>query len=78
MECGSHACGSNTSNNLKEFVVNGDQINAVYLDQHGPNIVFSKHAKAENIIKFIQDNFDLKTKTNGFTYESTIIEGAVQ
>lgn len=77
-ECGSHECGKRTSKGLKEFIVNGDKIKAVYLDQHGPNIVFSKHAKAENIIKFIQDNFDLKTKTNGFTYGSTIIEGAVQ
>lgn len=68
IECGSHACGINTSNNLKQFNIRGDLIKAVYLDQHGPNIVFSKDVKAENVIQFITDNFDLKAKTNGFTY----------
>lgn len=67
-ECGSHECGKNTSNNIKEFNVNGDILKAVYLDQHGPNIIFSKDVKAANVIQFIVDNFDLKAKTNGFTY----------
>lgn len=67
-ECGSHECGRNTSNNLKEFDIHGDLIKAVYLDQHGPNIVFSKDVKSENVIQFIKDNFDLRVKTNGFTY----------
>lgn len=60
-ECGSHECGEATSNGLRKF---GD-IRAVMLDNHGPNIVFSKNTPAEHIIEFIESNFDLEQKTGG-------------
>lgn len=62
-ECGSHECGQNTSKGLKQF----GNIWAVYLDHHGPNIVFdSKVTTSEEVIKFIEANFDLSEKTGGF------------
>lgn len=60
-ECGSHQCGANTSRNLRAF---GD-IHAVMLDNHGPNIVFSKTTPAERVIEFIERNFDIEAKTGG-------------
>lgn len=61
-ECGSHECGTNTANGLKQF---GD-IYAVMLDNHGPNIVFSENTKTQDIIEFIDRNFDLDKSTSGF------------
>lgn len=61
-ECGSHACGQNTSSNLKRF----GNLSAVYLDQHGPNIVFHKSIDPMEVIAFIEANFDLEQKTGGF------------
>lgn len=61
-ECGSHECGQNTSNGLAKF---GD-IYAVYLDNHGPNIVFNKNIDPQLVIDFINDNFDLDQKTGGY------------
>lgn len=61
-ECGSHQCGENTSNNLKRF----GNFSAVYLDQHGPNIVFHHSIDPQEIIRFIDENFDLSEKTGGF------------
>ncbi len=60
-ECGSHECGKNTSDGLKEF----DGIKAVMLDEHGPNIVFNRNIPAEKVIQFIEHNFDLSQKTGG-------------
>lgn len=60
-ECGSHECGRNTSNGLAEF----GNLKAVYLKQHGPNIVFSKNIDPKEVIDFIEANFDLDKKTNG-------------
>lgn len=71
-ECGSHECGKNTSNGLGKFWLDWDQIDeshpilAVYLDQHGPNIVFHSYTSAHLITKFIDENFDLSQKTGGF------------
>lgn len=62
VECGSHQCGANTSNHLKQF----GNLWAVYLDQHGPNILFNKDIDPEEVIKFIEDNFDLELKTGGY------------
>lgn len=63
-ECGSHQCGQRTSDNLANF---DHGIKAVYLDKHGPNIVFnSRLTNSEQVIKFIEDNFDLEKKTGGF------------
>ena len=61
-ECGSMQCGENTSRHLVHF---GGSIHAVMLDNHGPNIVFSRHAPAEEVIAFIEQNFDLTVKTGG-------------
>ena len=61
-ECGSHECGQNTSTGLQQF---GD-LWAVYLDNHGPNIVFSSKIDAGTVVDFINKNFDLNTKTGGF------------
>lgn len=60
-ECGSHQCGARTSKGLKSF----GNLEAVMLDNHGPNIVFSKNTPAEDIIDFIEANFDLEAKTGG-------------
>jgi Class II Aldolase and Adducin N-terminal domain len=61
-ECGSHECGKNTSEGLREF----GGLAAVMLDQHGPNIVFSRDADPGEIIRFIDENFDLAMSTAGF------------
>jgi hypothetical protein len=62
VECGSHSCGLNTSNNLKKF----GNLSAVYLDQHGPNIVFHHSIDPQEVIDFIEENFDLTKKTGGY------------
>lgn len=62
-ECGSHECGKNTASGLKKFMVNGHSLSAVYLNNHGPNIVFNKDIDPMAVIEFIEANFDLDTKT---------------
>lgn len=65
-ECGSHECGQNTSDGLKEFNLgDGDKLNVVYLDEHGPNIVFNRKTDSKKVIDFINSNFDLTQKTGG-------------
>lgn len=65
-ECGSHQCGKNTSDHLMEVNLgDGDRLKVVYLDNHGPNIVFGRKTPAEKVIKFINNNFNLKEKTGG-------------
>lgn len=61
-ECGSHECGENTSRGLKKF----GNLKAVYLDNHGPNIVFSSNVDPNEVIAFINENFDLTKKTGGY------------
>lgn len=61
-ECGSHECGENTANGLREHE---DGIHAVMLDNHGPNIVFNRNTPPEKVIAFIERNFDLEQKTGG-------------
>jgi hypothetical protein len=61
-ECGSHECGRNTSRGLARF----GNLWAVYLDSHGPNIVFNKATDPKEVIDFIEANFDLDTKTGGY------------
>ena len=60
-ECGSHECGKNTSNGLKRF----GNLSAVMLDNHGPNIVFNHTIDPQEVIDFIEANFDLAGKTGG-------------
>lgn len=65
-ECGSHQCGKNTSTHLQEFDLgDGDHLKMVYLDRHGPNIVFNRSVPARKVIDFINAKFDLKQKTGG-------------
>jgi len=60
-ECGSHECAMNTSDNMREF----GNIKAVYLSEHGPNILFNRNTDPDEIIEFIEANFDLNKKTGG-------------
>lgn len=62
VECGSHQCGKNTSDGLKSF----GNLKAVFLDKHGPNIVFNKSINPQEVIDFIDRNFDLQNKTGGY------------
>lgn len=61
-ECGSLQCGENTSKGLKSF----GNLSAVFLDNHGPNIVFHHDINPQEVIQFIEDNFDLSSKTGGY------------
>lgn len=61
-ECGSIQCGEATSGGLKQF----GNLKAVYLDQHGPNIVFPASIDPEEVIQFIERNFDTSKKTGGY------------
>lgn len=61
-ECGSRSCGENASNGMKQF----GSLKAVYLDQHGPNIIFPKDIDYNLVIKFIEENFDLSSKSGGY------------
>lgn len=61
-ECGSHQCGQNTSRGLKRF----GNLSCVMLDQHGPNIVFHHSIDPQEVIDFIEANFDLSAKTGGY------------
>lgn len=60
-ECGSHECGKNTSAGLQK---KGD-LSVVYLDNHGPNIVFNSATDPQKVIQFINEHFDLTKKTGG-------------
>jgi len=68
-ECGSMACGQNTSRGLKQF----GNLSAVYLNEHGPNIVFHHSIDPKEVIDFINKNFDLSQKTGGFVSMEAII-----
>lgn len=61
-ECGSHECGRNTSIGLTKF----GNLSAVYLDEHGPNIVFNRGINPQEVISFIEANFNLEEKTGGY------------
>lgn len=61
-ECGSHECGKNTSDGLKRF----GNLSAVYLNSHGPNIVFNRSIDPQEVIDFINANFNLSEKTGGY------------
>ena len=68
-ECGSHECGANASDGLREMVaVRGPartMIKAVMLDEHGPNICFGREADPALVIHFIETFWDLEAKTGG-------------
>jgi hypothetical protein len=68
-ECGSHECGKNTSGHLQEVDLgDGDKLKVVYLEEHGPNIVFNRTTPSAKVIEFINKNFDLKQKTGGLVH----------
>jgi hypothetical protein len=62
VECGSHACGKQTSSGLSSF----GNLKAVMLDQHGPNITFNRSIDPQEVIDFITKNFELSQKTGGY------------
>lgn len=65
-ECGSMECGQNTSDGLHAVEDTGCVgIKVVMLDEHGPNICFSKNMPPDKVIRFIEDHFDLGAKTGG-------------
>ena len=65
-ECGSHQCGANTSDGLQKVDLGDDDyLKVVYLENHGPNIVFDRQVPAWKVKKFINDNFVLEAKTGG-------------
>ncbi len=66
-ECGSHECGKNTSNGLKQF----GNLKAVFLDSHGPNIVFHRSINPQEVIDFVEANFFLDSKTGGYSVKET-------
>lgn len=66
-ECGSHECGQNTSNGLVTFSLgDGQQLSAVHLDNHGPNLVFHHSVDPQRVVDFINANWDLTKKTGGY------------
>lgn len=60
-ECGSHQCGKNTSTGLKIF----GNLSAVYLKEHGFNVTYHHSIDPQEVIDFIDANFDLSGKTGG-------------
>lgn len=67
-ECGSQECGINTVKGLQP-VGDGD-IAAVFLEKHGPNIIFHHSVDPQKVIRFIAENFDLSAKTGGYVPQS--------
>lgn len=68
-ECGSHQCGENTSKHLQEVA---EGIKAVFLTNHGPNIVFNRNIDPAKVINYIESTYDLSAKTGGtFTSHQT-------
>ncbi len=62
-ECGSHECGKNTSQGLRVIDYKGAWFKVVYLEGHGPNIVFSKDQNPQAIMDYIDSTFDLSVST---------------
>jgi len=61
-ECGSHECGRNASEGLEPV---GHGIKAVMLEEHGPNVCFSKDTDPDKVIEYIETFWDLEAKTGG-------------
>jgi len=70
LECGSHECGENTSKGLVEALPG---IKCVYLDKHGPNIVFNRNIDPQKVIEFIDNNFDLSQATDEINRPPTVL-----
>jgi hypothetical protein len=67
-ECGSHQCGQNTSDGLKEVAPG---IKCVFLDNHGPNIVFNHKTNPQEVINYIDQHFDLAKSTDQIDRNAT-------
>lgn len=61
-ECGSKECALNTISGMKEMLPG---IWVVHLENHGPNIAFSKDVKTNDVIDLINKYWDLSKKTGG-------------
>lgn len=61
LECGSLECGMNTRDGMRQH---GEDIRAVMLDKHGPNVLFKRDADPQKVIDFIEANFDLDSPTS--------------
>lgn len=59
-ECGSHQCGINTATGMIRV---NENLAAVMLDKHGPNVVFSDKADPQMVIDFIRSNFTLNSQS---------------
>jgi hypothetical protein len=64
-ECGSNECGFNTAKGLVP-VTEDDQVYAVMLDNHGPNVLFNSSVDPARVIAFIDEHFDLSKTTRGY------------
>jgi hypothetical protein len=72
-ECGSHQCGQATSGGLQHVDLgDGDSLKVVYLDAHGPNVVFNRKTNPQKVIDFIERSFDLRAKTGGMVDRATM------
>jgi hypothetical protein len=58
-QCGSLECGMNTLEGMRDIE---DGIKAVFLEKHGPNILFKSSIDPQKVIDFIDNNFELGTK----------------
>lgn len=65
-ECGSNECAINCVSGIKKVE---EGIWVVHLDNHGPNIAFSKTVNSSNVINFIEKYWDLSKKTGGILVE---------
>ena len=45
----------------------GQYLYAVMLDKHGPNVVFNKKVDPQYVINFIEENFDLRDRTDNIS-----------
>jgi len=67
LECGSHQCGKNTSDGMKEFDLGeGVKVKAVMLEKHGPNILFRSSDDPQKVIDFIKRNFNFDASTSQY------------
>jgi len=70
-QCGTDECALNTKEGTSEVAPG---IYAVHLEGHGPNIAFSKDIASEDVIKFIDEHWDLSSKEDGLEDVKKILE----
>lgn len=72
-ECGSKDCGQNTSEGMEEVAPG---IKAVYLDQHGPNVLFRSDGDPAAVVAYIESHFDLGSTTRSAARGAPAEKGA--